>query len=406
MINVRWEQHPVGHGGFHTGVMSTFDSPSIQWIFDCGAKRTAKFDAYLRDWLDNNTRPVDWLFISHFDTDHVSGLDTLMAGAVVDNVMVPYLNEHEIILQLLEEAGRGALDRKLVELAVDPAVYFLSRGARRVTFVRGSGPGREDIGGPETPPDKGRGWETRCNPAPRDLKAPRWSPAGVAHESAVQVIESDSDLTVSRGGAGIRFKPYRAPITDASNDGLIDAVEALVGASVKTQGRPGLGDLAYAVANHARTPAGRADLRHLFKTHLGSSNRASLSVLSVPIVDEPMTAHWHVEHASDFDAGSAEPGWLNTGDAELFASADLADWEDCYAIFLDSVRVLALPHHGSDHNSNGALQQLCANATLTAQVKAVGKKHPGANVAMSAGDRLVLVTEQAATSVRMYFYAG
>ena len=91
MIDVRWVQHPIGHGGFHTGAMISPDNPPFTWIFDCGAKRTAKFDAYLRRWLQRHPQPIDWLFISHFDTDHVSGLETLMSRAVVVDVMVPYL---------------------------------------------------------------------------------------------------------------------------------------------------------------------------------------------------------------------------------------------------------------------------------------------------------------------------
>ncbi|HBQ34396.1 MAG TPA: hypothetical protein DD739_17350 [Ochrobactrum anthropi] len=50
----------------------------------------------LNSWVLQNSSPVDWLFISHFDTDHVSGLETLLSGTIVDNVMVPYVNDDQL----------------------------------------------------------------------------------------------------------------------------------------------------------------------------------------------------------------------------------------------------------------------------------------------------------------------
>lgn len=73
-------------GGFHSGVMMSLGQPPFTWMFDCGAKRTAKFDVYVRRWLQRHPQPIDWLFISHFDTDHVSGLETLMSRARIPQI--------------------------------------------------------------------------------------------------------------------------------------------------------------------------------------------------------------------------------------------------------------------------------------------------------------------------------
>jgi glyoxylase-like metal-dependent hydrolase (beta-lactamase superfamily II) len=107
MFSIDSVQHAIGHGGFHTGRARVTGGANFNWIFDCGAKRTAVFDAYLKAWTAQRPQPVDWLFVSHFDTDHVSGLDTLMSRVVVRDVMVPYVNERELMLQLLHEISRG-----------------------------------------------------------------------------------------------------------------------------------------------------------------------------------------------------------------------------------------------------------------------------------------------------------
>lgn len=402
MIDVRWVQHAIGHGGFHTGMMTSPDYPPFTWIFDCGAKRTAKFDVYLCRWLQRHPQPIDWLFISHFDTDHVSGLETLMRRAVVVDVMVPYFNERELAVQLLYEAGRDSLSRTLVELAADPAGYFLSRGAERVTFLNGGPSERPElVEGPGRPPPEGRGWEVKCYPPPRDLKSPGWAKTGSIGESAVRIIDGECDLSIVHAGEGIRFKPYRAPLDASTHRSLIGAIQALTGGSVASLGRPGLGDLAYAVATYARTAAGRKALRDQFKAYVGSSNRSSLSLLSIPVSSADLR-HWHVARPFERWRGDdGEPAWLNTGDAELLAPSDLDDWEDCYSSDLDAVQVLGLPHHGSDHNSDASFQALCPNATLTAHVNSRSKKHPGFDVAFAAGSRLTSVTEDPETRVEM-----
>jgi len=139
MLSIEWVQHAVGHGGFHTGRAETNRSAPFTWIFDCGSRRTTRFNEYLRTWIRTHPEPVDWLFISHFDTDHVSGLETLMARAKVQDVMVPYVNEHELTVALLEEINRDRVEHWFTDLVADPASDLLSRGAERVSRgARGS----------------------------------------------------------------------------------------------------------------------------------------------------------------------------------------------------------------------------------------------------------------------------
>jgi beta-lactamase superfamily II metal-dependent hydrolase len=414
MFDVEWVQHPVGHGGFHTGRILASCNLQFNWVFDCGSRKTAMFDCFLKRWTTQNEEPIDWLFISHFDTDHVSGLDTLMFGAEVRNVMVPYLNEQELALQMLHEIDRGNLNRPFFELVADPATFFLGRGAQRVIFLGGGRPDGEpdaDGGASEDPEDE-RGWGYKINPPPKPQPAPTMFRARRGREPRVQLIEGNCNITVMHGAAGLlQFKPYRAPIAPPAHRGLVAALRRLVKKKPSKRGRrPGLGDLAFAIGQHARTASGRKDLRELFRDYAGSSNRSSLSLLSVPISvlneSDNNAPFWGVDSPIISRCGRGAKGWLNTGDAELREEGDLSDWKSFYKNDLMDVFVLSLPHHGSDRNSDEKLQALCPEAILTAQVKAGAKKHPGLIVATSARERLVYVTDQAGTKVRMHFWSG
>jgi hypothetical protein len=151
MFEVAWTQHPVGHSGFHTGLAEPSGAASCRWIFDCGARTSSKLQIYLGTCILHHGQPVDWLFISHLDTDHVSGLDKLMLNADVRNVMVPDVNERE------------RPSWSLVDLLADPAQYFLSRGAGRSAFL--GGPGDTDAGLEEGPDVGGDPWSraVECN---------------------------------------------------------------------------------------------------------------------------------------------------------------------------------------------------------------------------------------------------
>ncbi|WP_136622677.1 MULTISPECIES: MBL fold metallo-hydrolase [Mesorhizobium] len=409
MLRVKWIQHAVGHGGFHTGHLEVPGEGIFNWAFDCGSRRTARFNEYLTGWARRSPMALDWLFVSHFDTDHVSGLDSLMSRTLIDNVMVPYLNDREFAYLLLHEVARDNLDRTLFDLAADPTGFFVSRGAERVIYLRGSLPGDEpgisEGRGPDRPKDE-RGWYTVVNPAPWPVSDPNPEIDASMSPDRTQIIDGGvCEITLHTRAVGLRLKPYRAPIQPYTLRGIVKAIEHMVGATFVGSLQPGLGAFAYAVARHARPPAGRAGLRNIYKHYVGSSNRASLSLLSTPVVSADVHQHWELHRPHRWSMGWSEPAWLNTGDAELLKPADLSDWQSCYQNELARVRMLAVPHHGSDKNSNAALQALCSDATFVTHVRTGSKRHPGDAVLAAAGDRLVSVTEEIGSTVTMTYEA-
>jgi len=407
MIRVHWEQHAVGHGGFHTG-RAFCEDPNREpftWVYDCGAKRHARFAEDVIAWVNTQSTHIDWLFVSHFDSDHVSGLDTLMSRLEVRDVMLPYVDEETLAIALAGELGRGRCDRWFVELAADPARWFVSRGASRVTFLNGPGSDSELDGGLEPRPDEGKGW--KCKIQGRLSKLPSAELSESADPTPVRLAEDGLKLVIWEGNQTLRFDPFCHPLVSSAHSDLLATLRKLVSSSSLPLNRPGLGDLAYSLASHARSPGGRADLRAAYRKHAGSSNRASLSLLSVwenHEGEEGWTRSARIGRGagrSTMWRAERSIGWLNTGDAELLDAADLFWWEAHYASELANVQVLSLPHHGSDRNSDEALQALCPTAVLTAQVKAGSSKHPGSKIRAKAGSRLISVTNDVTTKVSM-----
>jgi glyoxylase-like metal-dependent hydrolase (beta-lactamase superfamily II) len=241
MCRVHWIQHAVGHGGFHTGQIYSGagsrmmeEQPDFTWIFDCGSRAYSKLDAFLRLWTRRQGRPVDWLFISHFDFDHVSGLDELMSRSVVNDVMVPYVNEDELAYTLLEEIGRANVAPAFVSLVADPASFFLTRGAARVTFLRG----REGERPPEVdlrPGDPGDrfetddGWGVEMSQVEKldmsDCTGGRSETGPV-----IRVVDEGlCEIKATRGRCSLLLKAYRAPVSRTANEDLMTALHARFG---------------------------------------------------------------------------------------------------------------------------------------------------------------------------------
>lgn len=70
----------VGHGTFFTGVIETDAEPGkkiFSWVYDCGAKSKTRVERVIADVDLSEIMPdsVDMFVLSHFDNDHVNGVE-------------------------------------------------------------------------------------------------------------------------------------------------------------------------------------------------------------------------------------------------------------------------------------------------------------------------------------------
>ena len=340
---------------------------------------------------------VEWKIEQHVIVRRAALQDGLAAGDVGVE-----LGQIMPEAALRAEIDRGVDTRMLIELISDPARFFLDRGAERVIFIGGEG-SEDDLIEVLSPIDPGRdgGWKVKipaCWPVKNNDKA------DPNHTDRTELKMKNGEIIIgNRSGVGLILSPYRAPVDYPIHKLLIQKLRDLVGCPSRVRYRVGLGQLAYAIANHARTKSGRLDLSHAFSEFVGSSNRSSLSLISAPFFSADNYPKWNFTRCPINYSGVGAAAWLSTGDAELLASTDLIDWKNNYVTHLADVKVLTLPHHGSSRNSGADFQAACPHAILTAHVKANAKKHPSPNIAYLAAERLVNVTSEPHTLVSLRF---
>ena len=85
--------HPVGQGGFYSEIFrDEINNHCI--VYDCGSENKQKLKSAISSALPDNA-PIDILFISHFDSDHVNGIKELRKHHTIKCVVMPQLKQFE-----------------------------------------------------------------------------------------------------------------------------------------------------------------------------------------------------------------------------------------------------------------------------------------------------------------------
>ena len=97
--------HPVGQGAFYSE-RHICDDKEYNIVYDCGTEWRNRGKSFIKNIVKqyyNKNETIDILFISHFDYDHVSMIDTLNKSVKnIKNVVLPLLHENDkIILSLV-----------------------------------------------------------------------------------------------------------------------------------------------------------------------------------------------------------------------------------------------------------------------------------------------------------------
>ena len=103
--------HPVGQGAFFTEQFLDENGTSVlNVVYDCGEMRSTK---HLNREIENTLNPtgnvevVDFLFISHLDEDHISGIDHLInIGSLTDKSVVILPFNYPLVIKVLLLADR------------------------------------------------------------------------------------------------------------------------------------------------------------------------------------------------------------------------------------------------------------------------------------------------------------
>jgi len=154
--------HPVGQGMLHSGELRHGRRPPFTWIYDCGTVTTpSQVESELDDLCAARKAPsgvkpkLDFVALSHFDKDHISGLVYLLGLFEVKTILLPFL---QLWQRFWIAASADDLDTDFLEFLVDPVGYLLGvDGGAQATIVfvppsEGDPPPAPDDAPPEGPP--------------------------------------------------------------------------------------------------------------------------------------------------------------------------------------------------------------------------------------------------------------
>ena len=148
--------HSAGHGTFFTGVLYLGDGKStyrFSWVYDCGSRRKNLIEKNYDELNDFLNQKIDMICLSHFDSDHINGLETLIQKSEfgIRNLVLPYLP----FSQRLETAFKTkSID--VLSFALDPIGHLHAKGllnkVDQIRLIQGSDtPAADPISG-ENPP--------------------------------------------------------------------------------------------------------------------------------------------------------------------------------------------------------------------------------------------------------------
>ena len=404
---VRMRQHPVGHGGFHSGALGVGEA-MIRWIYDCGSWRSvgkralsreinsyANFKARnrrLEDRTQTAKRKVDLFFISHFDDDHVSGISELINAVTIDTVIIPYLDPVDQAAILAASAAGEGVDDQLAPYISDLPNWFLDRGVRRVIQV--------EQGGLDAAPGV-----TRAEP-----------PAGVGAQhqrSSVltfideaggrRVLDETGVISISPGTGWIvatadgdatdwAFLPFVSKASDEARLRVEAELTTLVGLPPTDKG------FSATFLEKLTVGAFRKAVKTAYKRlGLGDANTVSMSLYAGPYRNAVITSR---ELIFTDDGHPQRPtGWLLTGDAELGNAVRRRDWLSYYEHIKPFLGRLMLPHHGAAHNFDKEMLNLADQTELFVCANTNDPIRPHENVRNALGKHQLRVVGTEGTGI-------
>lgn len=389
-IQVMHQFHAVGHGTFFTGNVESFDGACFRWGYDCGSKRPSRVAeavgmlTYSQAWPQGVE--LEMVVVSHFDNDHINGLELLLERHKVRRLVLPYMSLKTRLAHVSSTDPGEACSASTALFTMNPAKYLDDRGLSdrvgTIVLVRGGGDdGALDGGEPLSDsgdPNAPENFEWENFPADAEQYPQAFFASAVKGKSQVQVLSHRRPFRASKG-LPFEFVFYNSalPSGEAKRSGLpLSAVQSDVDFIFRT----------YRLQEPGCKPRRdwRKRIRECYDRHFGSNgnerNDISLCVMARPLVDEvrypdctltTLSAHhWNSGRAPcsqwprcpwcwPSGGWSGRASWIGqsnrqalllTGDLAL-NEAEIRAMQRHFGLWRwQQIGLTQVPHHGSQHS--------------------------------------------------------
>ena len=359
------QQQPVGQGFFHSGELE-LGYAHFRYVYDCGSENVAalrqRIDSYVEE--ERPPGPLDILFVSHLDRDHVNGLDRFLTLTSVDTVVLPYLSDVDVFALVAAGCVGGNVDADFIQFLGDPVRWLGDRGARRVIFFSGNTSDFPETPGPQLPEGPGLpdgaeviGLNFADLAAASDEQWDQDSPL-LGQSVQVFVLPHEVPLALQASGRVLNwgFISFVHPDFDRQEKFRQEIEGKFPGIDLKKdKTKPGR---YRTLCEILQDPEKRTKLADCYHTIRKDRNLTSMSIYSGPFRMKPEFACSWSLHTVDSEV--AEPisercAWIGTGDANLRSERRRNAFRRHFSRVLGYVRTMSLPHHGSRHNFSPAL---------------------------------------------------
>lgn len=363
MAKVTRKQWPVGQGIFSSGSIYS-EGGHFEYVYDCGSNSLEPLKASIRH-LRPYWKKIDALFISHLDSDHVNGIEHLLAEYQVKNVFLPYLDSQRMFLVIGHLLAERSLTANSGEMIVNPGRWFGERGVANVYRILAAPPS-DDL------PDERSPWpEIPLNNSDAEDRNSNDSSEGsrlnLLCSEQVQgraVAEEEASVTTLSWKAvlGVDLKPdiwALVPFVPPVPESLLNEFYR----AARSEGldiNKGSDELLKILKDRKQ----RKKLKTAYRKISSNHNFISMCLYSGPLRAEQEEFREVVHKWPERGWRkcrlflSKQAGWIGTGDAMLRNRSVLDAFEKRYRPFFDQVGSLMCPHHGSWHNYSNRLIQI------------------------------------------------
>ncbi|EHI0124042.1 hypothetical protein J3306_004994, partial [Escherichia coli] len=368
---------PVGQGGFSLGGLRGRDGSLLySYVYDCGSDQLNALRREMdvaKSLFNIDEKYIDVVYISHLDSDHINGFDHLCQ--LVDNkirkVVLPYLDIHDSYYLIASELCSNSTSGLFMEFLIDPVKWIKSRLPEADISLLSPCDIDDNFDPPifnsENIKDSAVSLPMKISDSKGDVECNRWL--------VKRIGENKTDTLMSF----ISWIPPRSrKKIEIFSQQLIEN---------------GFTELSKKKMLKILTSTGeRKKLRECYLKLAGDHNVISINLLIInnqeaemKIVNEP-SREWfsfrnsRVERHFLFDRDKGIRSVLLTGDSKLNTSLYYNKWAEFYSKVIKTVRVMTLPHHGSELNFNQKIIADFDNVLFIAQSDGHSHGHPSQSV--------------------------